>query len=324
MFLRQLEYLTALARERHFGRAAQACHVSQPALSAAIRKLERELGVALVSRQQRYDDLTPEGRALLPWAQQTLASLDGLACEATHLRQRLTGTLHLGVIPTALNVLSLITGPLLERHPGVCIEVRSLTSIEIGHQIASHDLAAGVTYIDNEPLGAVLATPIYQEHYLFVTQAEQPTGPTIAWANLKDVPLCLLTRDMQNRRIIDAALNQAGVQATPRIEANSISALLSFARAGWSCVMAHSWLALQSLPPGMHSLALTNPDITHAIGLVEPETELVHPIVRALHHELSTIDIDGELSNAYKSHRRSPSASRRRDCGLTVDQIRPE
>ena len=78
MFLRQLEYLTALARERHFGRAAEACHVSQPALSAAIRKLERELGLPLVKRHQRYDDLTPEGRALLPWAQQALAGLDGL------------------------------------------------------------------------------------------------------------------------------------------------------------------------------------------------------------------------------------------------------
>jgi len=117
VFLRQLEYLTALARERHFGRAAQACHVSQPALSAAIRKLERELGVALVNRQQRYDDLTPEGRALLPWAQQALASLDGLTAEAARLRHSLTGTLRLGVIPTALNAASLITGPLLERHP---------------------------------------------------------------------------------------------------------------------------------------------------------------------------------------------------------------
>jgi DNA-binding transcriptional LysR family regulator len=131
LFLRQLEYLTALARERHFGRAAEACHVSQPALSAAIRKLEHELGVPLVNRQQRYDDLTPQGRALLPWAEQALASLDGLTAEAARLRQGLTGTLRLGVIPTALSVVSLITGPLLARHPGVRVEVRSLSSIEM-------------------------------------------------------------------------------------------------------------------------------------------------------------------------------------------------
>ena len=151
MFLRQLEYLTALARERHFGRAAEACHVSQPALSAAIRKLEHELGVPLVNRQQRYDDLTPQGRALLPWAEQAVASLDGLTAEAARLRQGLTGTLRLGVIPTALSVVSLITGPLLARHPDVRVEVRSLSSIEIGRRLADHELDAGITYLDNEP-----------------------------------------------------------------------------------------------------------------------------------------------------------------------------
>jgi DNA-binding transcriptional LysR family regulator len=296
VFLRQLEYLTALAHERHFGHAAKACHVSQPALSAAIRKLERELGVALVIRQQRHVGLTPEGRALLPWAQQALASLDGLTAEAARLRHNLTGTLRLGVIPTALSVVSLITGRLLERHPGVRVEVRALSSIEIGRRLADHDLDAGVTYLDNEPLGAVLATPIYEERYLFLTQSEQPRGSTIGWSELKGVPLCLLTRDMQNRRIIDAALRDAGVEAAARVEANSISALLSFAQTGWSCVMAQTWLALQGPPAGMRSLALTDPDITHTVGLVAPETDLVHPIVRALRDELSTHDIDTELA----------------------------
>lgn len=295
MFLRQLEYLTALARERHFGRAAEACHVSQPALSAAIRKLERELGVSLVNRRQRYDDLTPEGRAVLPWAQQALAGLDGLNAEAARLRHSLTGTLHLGVIPTALSVVSLITEPLLARHPEVRVEVRSLSSIEIGRRLADRELDAGVTYLDNEPLGAVVATPVYRERYLFLTGGAQPRGETIGWSELRDVPLCLLTRDMQNRRIVDAALGHAGVKAAPRVEANSISALLSFARTGWSCVMAHTWLALQGVPPGMRGLALTDPDITHEVGVVTPQTELVHPIVRALLDGLSTIDIDGAL-----------------------------
>lgn len=296
MFLRQLEYLTALARERHFGRAAEACHVSQPALSAAIRKLELELGVPLVNRHQRYDDLTPQGQALLPWAEETLASLDGLTAEAARLRQGLTGTLRLGVIPTALSVVSLITGPLLERHPGVRVEVRSLSSIEIGRRLADHELDAGVTYLDNEPLGAVATMPLYQERYLFLTRGVEPRGATIGWSELKGVPLCLLSQDMQNRRIIDAALRDAGVEAAPRVEANSISALLSFARGGWSCVMAHTWLALQGVPAGTRTLALTDPEITHSVGLVALETDLVHPILRALREELGTVDVDAELA----------------------------
>ena len=186
--------------------------------------------------------------------------------------------------------------PAARAPPGVRVEVRALSSIEIGRRPADYDLDAGVTYLDNEPLGAVVATPIYEERYLFLTQSEQPRGSTIGWSELKGVPLCLLTRDMQNRRIVDAALRDAGVEAAPRVEANSISALLSFAQTGWSCVIAQTWLALQGPPAGMRSLALTDPEITHTVGLVEPEADLVHPIVRALRDELSTHDIDSAVA----------------------------
>ncbi len=183
MFLRQLEYLTALARERHFGRAASACQVSQPALSTAIRKLERELGVPLVARSHRYDDLTPEGHALLHWAQQIQAGVDGLATEAALLRGDLTGTLRLGVIPTALGVTSLIVGPVLQRNPGIRLEIRSLSSREIGQKLADFELDAGITYTDNEALGDVESMALYHERYMFLTptvagRPRRSTGPS--------------------------------------------------------------------------------------------------------------------------------------------------
>lgn len=296
MLLRQLEYLSALARERHFGRAALACHVSQPALSAAIRKLELELGVQLVHRHHRYDHLTPEGQSLLRWAEQALASLNGMATEASQLRHDLRGTLRLGVIPTALPMVSTIIGPLLNRHPKIHAEVRSLSSIEISHQLDSHHLDAGVTYLDNEPLGRVRTTPLYRERYVFLTTNEDPSGTTIGWAAVARTSPCLLTRDMQNRRIVDAAFRAAGEEAVPLVETNSITALLSFARTGWACVMADTWLALQGLPPGMRSLALVDPVVSHVVGLVAPDDELVHPIVAALGEEVATVDVDGELA----------------------------
>jgi DNA-binding transcriptional LysR family regulator len=296
VFLRQFEYLIALARERHFGRAAEACHVSQPALSSAIRKLERELDLQLVHRHQRYDDLTSEGHALLPWAQQAVATVEALQSEATRLRQSLAGTLRIGVIPTALPAVSLITEPLLDSHPGTRVEVRSLSSIEIGRMLASRELDAGITYLDNEPLGAVYAKAVYTEHYIFLTASEEPEGETIRWDQLAGVPLCLLTQDMQNRRIVNAALTAAGVSAAPRVEANSVTALLAFARAGRPCVMAHTWLALHGLPPGMRSLKLTDPDITHTIGVVTPEVNLESPLVRALQASLALVDIEARLT----------------------------
>jgi DNA-binding transcriptional LysR family regulator len=304
VFLRQFEYLIALARERHFGRAAEACHVSQPSLSAAIRKLERELGLPLVHRHQRYNDLTTEGHTLLPWVQQTVATVEALRTEATRLRQQLSGTLRIGVIPTALPAISLVTGALLDQHPQTRVEVRSLSSIEIGRMLASHDLDAGITYLDNEPLGAVTATPIYHERYIFLTSNTEPAGDTIEWRELADVPLCLLTPDMQNRRIVNAALTAAGISAAPRVEANSITALLAFARAGRPCVMAHTWLALHGLPPGMRALALTKPEITHTIGLVTQDANLQAPIVRALRAELANLDVETQLASLTTTARR--------------------
>jgi DNA-binding transcriptional LysR family regulator len=303
VFLRQLEYLTALARERHFGRAAEACHVSQPALSAAIRKLESELGLTLVQRDQRYDDLTPEGRALLRWAQQAQASIDGLAAEAARLRQDLSGRLRLGVIPTALPAVARITSPLLQRHPDVRLEVRALSSIEIGRRLASYDIDAGITYLDNEPLGAVAGTPVYRERYVFLSADDDWQGPSIEWRELANVPLCLLTPDMQNRRIVNGALHEAGVEPTARVEANSVSALLSFASAGWSCVTAHTWLTLHGLPAGMRAFPLVAPEVTHEIGLVTPETDLPQPVVRALCDALDSADVDVELDRAWRMAR---------------------
>ncbi|MFZ2050214.1 MAG: LysR family transcriptional regulator [Solirubrobacteraceae bacterium] len=290
MFLRQLEYLDALARERHFGRAAKACHVSQPALSVAIRKLERELGVELVHRDRHYDDLTPEGRKLLRWAQQALAGVEGLRSEAASLSHELSGRLRLGVIPTALPAAALVAQPLLRAHPGVDLEIRSLSSIEIGRELESHGIDAGITYLDNEPLGKVRAARIYDETYALLTADDRPETQ-IAWAQLDGYPLCLLTPEMQNRRIIDGVLADRGATVVARIETNSISALLSFARAGWSCVVSRVWLTLYGVPEGMRALTLIEPTVSHEVGLLTPKSDLVAPVVRALLEALSEVQI---------------------------------
>lgn len=281
MVLRQLEYLSALAAERHFGRAAATCHVSQPALSAAIRRLEAELGVELVHRTRRFGELTPQGEQLLRWARQTLSAADGLTSEAARLAGDLAGPLRLGVIPTALPVVAEIAQPLLIENPGIDLEVRSLSSVEIAAQLESFAIDAGITYLDNEPLGRLMPTPIYTERYVFLT-AQEGDEEKIRWRSLDQVSLCLLSPDMQNRRIIDAALRGSRARAQARIETSSISALLAFTRAGWSSVVCESWLNLYGVPEGMRALPLVEPELTYTIGLVTRKTELPPPSVKAL------------------------------------------
>src|ERR1700689_4870294 len=99
MLIRHLFYFVTLARERHFARAAAACNVAQPTLSAAIRKLEDDLGARLVIRSHRFAGLTPEGERVLAWARQILSDYSSLREDLSTLRRGLVGTLRLGVIP---------------------------------------------------------------------------------------------------------------------------------------------------------------------------------------------------------------------------------
>src|SRR3546814_12449415 len=109
MLIRHLAYFVTLAKERHFARAADACHITQPTLSAAIRKLEEDLGVPLVARGHRFTGLTPEGEKLLAWSRQILTDYQSLINDLAGARTGLVGELRVGVIPAAMPAVSFIT-----------------------------------------------------------------------------------------------------------------------------------------------------------------------------------------------------------------------
>ncbi|KIF66617.1 LysR family transcriptional regulator [Streptomyces sp. AcH 505] len=272
MLLRQLEYLVALARERHFARAAAACFVSQPSLSAAIRKLEHELDVPIVRRGRRFEGLTPEGERVLLWAHRILAERDALRHELSAMRGGLTGTLRLGAIPTALTVASLLTTPFCERHPQARVVIDSLSSRDITHRLAEFELDIAITYLDDETLGQVRRTPLYEERYLLLTPLAGPlSGQEVAgWSQIADLPLCLLSREMRNRRIMDEYFAaDGGSTVTPAIETDSVAGLYAHLAAGrWSSVISHAWLHMFGVPEGMRVIPLATPAHGPRVGLV--------------------------------------------------------
>jgi DNA-binding transcriptional LysR family regulator len=203
MIIRHLQYLTALARERHFTRAATVCNVSQSTLSAGIKQLEESLGVLIVERGHRFRGLTEEGERVLAWAQRVLVDYSGLQQELSEMRDGMVGQLRIGAIPVTLPIISLLTEPFSRRHERTDIVVRSHTSIEIQRHLEEFELDAGVTYLDNEPLARVRSLPLYRERYVLVTRPEGTFRgrKAISWSEAASLPLCLLTPDMQNRRI---------------------------------------------------------------------------------------------------------------------------
>src|SRR5262245_19526437 len=133
MDVRQLQYLVALAREKHFTRAAQACHVTQPTLSGRIRQLEQDLGVPIVERGHRFHGFTPDGERVLKWAHAILDNWTALQQEIATLRTNgpLRGHLSIGVVPSALPMAALLTKAIQQRHSGIELTVLSQSSIEI-------------------------------------------------------------------------------------------------------------------------------------------------------------------------------------------------
>src|SRR6187551_1429633 len=281
----KLEFLLALAREKHFGRAAEACGVTQPTLSAGVKQLEDQMGVLLVNRGSRFQSFTPEGQRVLEWARRIVGDSRTMQEEMNSLKHGLSGRLRLAAIPTALAMVAALTTPYREKHPNVQFTIYSRTSIEVLDLLDNLEIDAGITYLENEPIGRVSNVPLYREHYCLLTSADAPLGnrDSVTWAEVAQVPLCLLTPDMQNRRIIDRLLQSAGMEARPTLESDSMILLYSHVRTGrWASVMPAKIADTLGLTDTIRAIPIAQPKAVQTIGLVVPQREPMTPITAAL------------------------------------------
>jgi DNA-binding transcriptional LysR family regulator len=281
----KLDYVLALAREKHFGRAAETCGVTQPTLSAGIKQLEEQMGVLLVNRGSRFQGFTPEGERVLDWARRIVGDTRSMREEINALRHGLTGRLRIAAIPTALAMVASLTTPYREKHPNVQFTIYSRTSIEILDLLENLEVDAGITYVENEPVGRVTTVPLYRERYRFLTSADAPLGNRdgVTWAEVAQVPLCLLTPDMQNRRIIDRLLKSAGGESRPTLESDSMILLFSHVRTGrWSSIMPAKLVETLGLIDTIRAIPISEPEAVQTIGLVVPVREPTTPLTAAL------------------------------------------
>ena len=300
----KLEFLLALARERHFGRAAEASGVTQPTLSAGVKQLEEQMGVLLVNRGSRFQSFTPEGERVLDWARRIVGDERAMRAgdrraaprpdrAAAHRRDpdraRDDGEPHHAVPPAPSE--RAVHDPCRTPRSRCC---RSSDNLEID---------AGVTYLDNEPLGRVTAVPLYRERYRLLTSADAPLGDRkeVTWAEVARVPLCLLTPNMQNRRIIDGLLRAAGGNPQPTLESNSMIVLFAHVRTGrWASVMPAKLAETLGLTETIRAIPIVEPEAVHTIGLVVPSREPMTPLNAALVVEAKrlarTLDPSGDAA----------------------------
>ena len=277
-----LKYLVALDDHRHFGRAALACHVTQPALSNAIRALEASFGTAIVKRGRSFGGFTVEGERILATARRMLREQEllqqDLQSSATHPR----GQLLIGAVPTAMPIAARFAAILQDRHPGIVPTLRSMSSIELetGLENLALDMALGYAERTTGSTARLRVVPQYVERYYLLRRVADGTGaglrvgPAVTWAEAAALPLCLLSAEMHNRTIVDGAFAAAGVRVSPAIETNSILALVLSVLAGRVCsVMPGALVGAALAQPGIEALPLETPTIEVPIAFMVHDTD---------------------------------------------------
>jgi DNA-binding transcriptional LysR family regulator len=295
----KLEFFIAIAREKSFSRAAEACRVTQPTLSSAMKQLEDSLGVLLINRSSRYHGLTAEGERVLEWAKRIVGDARAMRQDVQALKSGLSGHLKMAAVPTALSMAAALTTPFRSKNPNVVFTILSMSSIEILAALGNLEIDAGITYLDNEPLGHVRSIPLYVEQYRFMTSKGNALADraSVTWAEVCQIPLCLLTPDMQNRRIIDRLLASAGNTPAATLESNSMIALYAHVRTGqWASIMPEKLAEMLDLAEPMRAIPIVEPQAVHEIGLVVPRREPMTPLTAALAAEARALAATQQLS----------------------------
>jgi DNA-binding transcriptional LysR family regulator len=275
--LSSLRYLVALQEHKHFGRAAQACHITQPALSNAIRALEREFNVVIVKRDRNFAGLTPQGERVLASAQLMLHEHANLQQELQSETLAPRGPVRIGAVPTAVPIAARFAAMLHARHEGIHPVVLSLSSSELerGLEDLTIDMALGYSDRMRVQERRLQVWPQYTEHYFLLRRTATPHAkglqltPTMQWKDAAALPLCLLTPEMHNRTIVDAAFTTAGVRVTPAMETNSIMTMVLSVVDGDVCSVLPG--ALVDTVRGYRELQaspLSGPEVKTRIGFI--------------------------------------------------------
>jgi LysR family hydrogen peroxide-inducible transcriptional activator len=277
---RQLRYFDALARYGHFGRAAEACAISQPALSMQIKEMEQALGGPLLERNARQVALTRFGEAITERVRDILRSVDELGDLARASRDRLSGRLRIGMIPTiAPYLLPQIMGNLTRLHPELDIQVRETLTSKLIQELSEGRLDTAILALPvSEP--SLTEAALFSENFLLVRPRKDEGRPLPSSKTLREMRLLLLEEGHCFR---DQALSFCKSQSFgPRemLDANSLSTLVQMVSVGIGVTLIPEMaLEVETRSAAVSVTRFKNPQPSRTIGMVWRKTS---PLARQL------------------------------------------
>lgn len=235
--IKQLRYFEALALHRHFGRAAEASAISQPALSVQIKELEVSLGSQLFERAARQVRLTPFGEEFGHRVRDILARVDQLDDFARAAKGQLTGRFRMGVIPTiAPYLLPALIGNLAESHPGLDLHVRETVTPRLVQELLQGQLDTAIVALPlSEP--ALAEMPLFEENFVLVRPDADAGEPVPRAEELRDMRLLSLEEGHCFRDQSLAFCNAPSALPRDGLDGSSLSTLVQMVGAGVGVTM---------------------------------------------------------------------------------------
>ena len=238
-----------------------------------------------VQRGSRFHGFTPEGERVLEWARRIVGDARAMRQDIDALKRGLVGHVKIAAIPTALAMTAMLTTPYRAKHPSVRFSIVSKTSIDVLRLLDDLEVDAGLTYLDNEPVGRVNTVPLYYEG---VPIADIACG-RLGRSRQRDMgggrrgPA--LPADARHAEPADhrCLLRSAGQEPSPTLESNSMIVLFAHVRTGkWASIMPAKLAETLGLTDNVRSIPIVEPAATHAVGLIVPHREPMTPLIAAL------------------------------------------
>jgi len=286
MDIKQLIYLCNLERERHFGRAAEASFVSQPTLSMRLKNLEKELDLSLINRGNNFEGFTAEGLRVLSWAREIVAVYEGLKLEVESLKQGLSGTLRIGVMPQCSISLARLIKAVSDTHPGLDYRVSEVSADQLIEALSSHAVDVGIGFFEFSTLNELRfqVAPIddggvdvvfHPDHFPQLLNAMRLTAEQAV-----ELPLCLSEPSRYFRRYLDNHFRQAGLALHPTLESTSIFQLMQGVFVGIGCALVPRGHLIDEMHPALKRCPLDIPPMSRHAALVVAEAGRATPLAQ--------------------------------------------
>ncbi|GGG95703.1 LysR family transcriptional regulator [Silvibacterium dinghuense] len=302
MIIRNFEYLLALAKERHFARAAAACGVSQPTLSGGIKQLEEDMDVLIVRRGRAFEGFTVEGERVLAWAQQMMNDCLRLKQELRTFRENgMQGAFRIGVLPATTPLGSTLSVPFAEQAPALDLSIRTASAPELLNLLRAGELDIALTYVDESASEGLATHLLYRERMFFFTAAQEPLAARISWEDVVTQPLCLLASSFP------ASLAEHLAQAPKVLYTDSPSVLAAHVRSGkWAAILPQSLAGALTPSPKLRAIPLRKSAATEAnVGFVTTRlTPLPAPVhaFMELAHSPKVVSAIREMLDAHRPY----------------------